>query len=751
METLAISLIGFLILFPMFIALLLLLIRNDTARSYITVIGALLIAFGVIFCAIEFLPQSSEASIGIALSAQVVQIITWVSLCIDVVLAIYIIGKGIKYKKYIAIILAIAQLVLVVWFDLFIAHDIDITTALYIDNLSIIMALIIGIIGSGICVYALGYMRVHESHNLTKDRRNIFFAVMFVFLGAMFAIVFSNSMTWMFCAWEVTTVCSFALIGYTRTKEAIDNSFRQIVMNLLGGLGFAFALVWSGIFFSTLELNTFITTIQNFASANLGILTYLPLLCLAFAGFTKAAQMPFQSWLLGAMVAPTPTSALLHSSTMVKAGVFLLIKLSPCFGFNVPGGVVMLVGIVTFLFCAMAAISQTNAKRVLAYSTISNLGLITACAGVGTAGAIWAAIFLLIFHAAAKSLLFLCVGTAEHHIGSRDIEDMDDLFERMPMLARFMSIGILGMFVAPFGMLISKWAALEAFASSSNIILLILLVFGSAATFAFWAKWLGKILAIANSDQENLEISVHRSEWASLGLMVVLTVGCCLAFPLISSAVVSPYLEIVFGSADSLISTSNLWIMAIIALVIAIVFLGFSGLTKKRTLSVYMSGVGINSQDRSYLDSLGHESYATQRNWYMQDIFGEKKVCLVGIVISLVLIFGSFGYTAQAIAKDESTVKSVPTASASFAQHEWESLGINFTTYLSSYMSVYEEYTNDPSSFATNYGAENPEQYFEQIWQYYSSAYSLDDDTAAEQNNDEADKTDEDTITEGEE
>ena len=744
----------------MLIALLLLLIRNDSARSYITVIGALLTAVAAIFCAIEFLPQCSEASIGVALSAQVVQVITWVSLGIDVLLAIYIIGKGIKYKKYIAIVLAVVQLVLVVWFDLFIAHDIEITTALYIDNLSIIMALIIGIIGSGICVYALGYMRVHEEHNPGKDRRNIFFAIMFAFLGAMFAIVFSNSMTWMFCAWEVTTVCSFALIGYTRTQEAIDNSFRQIVLNLLGGLGFAVALVWTGIFFGTLEFDAFLTSVQNFASSNLEILTYVPLLCLALAGFTKAAQMPFQSWLLGAMVAPTPTSALLHSSTMVKAGVFLLIKLAPCFGFNLPGGVVMLVGIVTFLFCAMAAISQTNAKRVLAYSTISNLGLITACAGVGTAGTIWAAIFLLIFHAAAKSLLFLCVGTAEHHIGSRDIEDMDDLFERMPMLARFMAIGILGMFIAPFGMLISKWAALEAFASSSNIILLILLAFGSAATFAFWAKWLGKILAIANSDQENLELTVHRSEWASLGLMVILTVGCCLAFPLISNAVVEPYLETVFGTAGALISSSNLWIMAVIALVIAIVFLGFTGLTKKRIVPVYMSGVGIDSQERSYLDSLGNESFATQRNWYMQDIFGEKKVCLVGIVISLVLIFGSFGYAAQAIAEDEDTVKSVPTASASFAEHDWSTLGIDFSTYLSSYMGMYQEYNNDPDTFITNYGVENPDLYFDQVWEYYQSAYGLSGDTTTDEEATSEDGTatddgtttdEEDTTTEGEE
>ena len=159
----------------------------------------------------------------------------------------------------------------------------------------------------------------------------------------------------------------------------------------------------------------------------------LPLTCLSLAGITKAAQMPFHTWLLGAMVAPTPTSALLHSSTMVKAGVFMLIKCAPIYAVSfAPSILVILVGGITFLLCSMMAISQSNGKRVLAYSTVANLGLITACAGVGTAEAIWAAILLVIFHAVAKSLLFLCVGTAEHHIGSRDIEDMDLLFERIP-------------------------------------------------------------------------------------------------------------------------------------------------------------------------------------------------------------------------------------------------------------------------------------------------------------------------------
>ena len=143
----------------------------------------------------------------------------------------------------------------------------------------------------------------------------------------------------------------------------------------------------------------------------------------------KCGHMPCQSVLLGAWLGPTPAAAVLHSSTKVEAVVFLLTKLSPIF-WVCPVAAVMtvLVGGLTFLLCSFMAISQTNAKRVLAYSTIANLGLIVACAGVGTPEAVWAATFLVLFHAVAKSLLFLCVGTAEHHIGSRDIEHMDLMF-----------------------------------------------------------------------------------------------------------------------------------------------------------------------------------------------------------------------------------------------------------------------------------------------------------------------------------
>lgn len=623
------ELLVFLIAFPLVAALLLLCIRSDIGRGAITCISA-----GAIACASIVLAVSNIGTEGIYFDASS-EYIDYLCTFISSVCVVVVIAFSLRYKRLLAGILAAIQIGAVYVVEFGFAHEMEVAQGLYIDSFSILMALIIGIIGSGICVYALGYMKDFQHHEPedAKDRRPTFFALMFVFLSAMFAIVFSNNMSWIFTAWEVTTLCSFLLIGYTKTDEAINNAFRQIVMNLLGGIAFIFALFYCALELGTFSFVEFIAT--GITSPNL---VSIPLILLAFAGITKAAQMPFQTWLLGAMVAPTPTSALLHSSTMVKAGVFLLVKLAPCFLVSpVPSIMVMLVGSITFLLCSFMAISQSNAKRVLAYSTIANLGLITACAGVGSPEAVWAAIFLILFHAIAKSLLFLCVGTAEHHIGSRDIEDMDLLFDRMPRLARFMMLGIMCMFIAPFGMLIAKWATLVSFADMNQIALILILAFGSAATFMFWAKWLGKLAGIAGTP-ENVEKTVHASEWASLIIMAALLIVCCVLIPYISWEIVIPYEVSVFGLAAQDISNDDLWIASICVFVVVIALFTGIGRSKAKKVDVYLSGVSVNDDARSFRNSLSGETEAVVRNWYMDNIFGEAKIAPIGVIFNSVIM-----------------------------------------------------------------------------------------------------------------
>ena len=622
------STIFFLIGFPLVIAIALLVLKADAIRDIVVRVSSIIIGVASIYLAFQYY------SIGSELFDFQSETINSFMMGIEICLAIVVFVLGIKHKKYLASVLAAVQTPVMVWFELTTGHSIEVVNNIYIDRLSIIMVLIIGIIGSLICVYSLPYMKDFQKHHHgEKDRRPWFFFLLFLFLSAMFGIVVSNNLIWLYFFWEITTLCSFFLIGYTRTKEAIDNSFKALIYNLMGGVAFVSAIVILGTYYGTVELSTMLLF------GSMGYSVVLPAALLAFAGITKAAQMPFSSWLLGAMVAPTPTSALLHSSTMVKAGVFIIIKLAPVLGWNIAGVMVMMVGGITFLFASFAAISQSNAKRVLAYSTVANLGLIVACAGIGTSAAVWAGIMLIIFHAVTKSLLFLCVGTAEHNIGSRDIEDMDGLFGRMPRLATFMIIGISGMFLAPFGMLVSKWAAMTAFVDSGNVILVVIICFGSAATAFYWTKWLGKMTAIM-ARRENIQNNVHKEEWVVLGTLTVLTIAAILLFPVISSTILVPYLTSVFASvnAASLLS-GNMYIMTgMLALVILLPLL-FYGKTNKKIVPIYLSGANLGD-DLTFTNSMQQPLPVSLKNWYMEDYFGDKKMCLYGGIASSVIIIG---------------------------------------------------------------------------------------------------------------
>ena len=621
----------FLVLFPLVPAVLLLAVKHDGARGFITRLAVAVIAGGCIG-----LPWLVNPDLPAYFSFDG----EWVGLAmfvIEIFLAGLIFYLGIKYKRYLASVLIALQFGLMAWYEFSLSGAVSIQQHLFLDRLSFIMALIIGVIGGLICIYALGYMRdFHRHHHEMKDRRPFFFFVLFVFLSAMFGLVFAGNLVWLFFFWEITTLCSFLLIGYTKTPEATANAFKALIMNLFGGLAFAGAIVWLAATGGPLDLKALI------ASPQAAVMIPVSLLC--FAGITKSAQMPFSSWLLGAMVAPTPTSALLHSSTMVKAGVYLVLRLAPVMAGSYVGAAVALVGGVTFLLAAFIAISQSNAKKVLAYSTVSNLGLIITCAGVGTAAAVWAGIFLIIFHAVAKSLLFLCVGTLEHRIGSRDIEDMDNILIKMPTLAVMVLIGIGGMFVAPFGMLISKWAAIRAFVQAGPVmspILILLLAYGSAVTVFFWTKWMAKIMEVSvlRTGHDPLEDAISYDERFAHWAHTVLTVGICLAFPLVSGRLVEPYVAEVFGQAAGMEAGNLILTGIMVALILILPTIAFPYQRKAGYVfgTAYMAGRN-EYPDRMFDGSLAQRRKATLKNYYLAGAFGEEKFMKVGVLAGTCLL-----------------------------------------------------------------------------------------------------------------
>ena len=462
-----------LICLPLLTSIVLACIKNNTLRNVVITASVLVLAALAIMLAVF---QFNFVEKYYLVSAP------WVNtalLAIEVMLALFIVIVSLKSKRILIALLTIAQTAALLWFELLSGNhsSLEMSHHMFIDKLNVIIALIVAVIGGLIAIYAMSYMKnYHKHHEDVPDRRRMFFSVIFLFFSAMFGIIFSNDLTWIFLFWEITTVSSYLLIGYSRTEEAKKNAFTALLYNIIGSVFFAAGIIILGLQFQTVELSKLIELHKHTP------LVEIAALFITIGGLAKSAQMPFSKWLLGAMVAPTPTSALLHSSTMVKAGVYLILRISPLFAGSISGFFVVLVGGVTFLAASFIAITQSDAKKVLAYSTIANLGLIVACAGIGTYESMWAALFLIIFHACAKSLMFLSVGSVENLMGSRNIEDMHGLIVKLPTMALFMTIGIAGMFLAPFGMLISKWAAMKAFIDSKNMIMLFMLVFGSAAT-----------------------------------------------------------------------------------------------------------------------------------------------------------------------------------------------------------------------------------------------------------------------------
>ena len=506
-------LIPVLIGLPVCVAAAVSLLRIDRLRELAIYTGA----FAEMILTLLFLFQWAQNGSVPQLMFEHPELVNHGMTVIELVLTGFILVVSFRHHRYLPAALSLVQTALV----LFTEHTAVIAEAPHMlaDRLALVMCVIIAFVGGLICIFAVGYMKGYHAHNpKVADRRYFFFSMLFLFLGAMYGLVLSQNLIWMYFFWEITSVISFLLIGYTRTDEAIHNSFKALWMNLLGGLGFAAAISILAFTGGNVQLSYAV----EHGSA-------MVLACLSLAALTKSAQLPFSNWLFGAMVAPTPSSALLHSATMVKAGVYLLIRLSPAFHGSLVGFMVSMIGGFTFIVTSMMAISQNDAKKVLAFSTISNLGLIVACAGIGVKETVWGAIFLMIFHAVSKSMLFQSVGSTENCLHSRDIEDMHGLLLKLPKLAYIMGIGIAGMYLAPFGMLISKWVALKAFVDSGNVLLVLFIAYGSATTMFYWTKWLSKLISQHHSIHEAHDVT-HRDEYLSMYVHAAAMLSLCLLF-----------------------------------------------------------------------------------------------------------------------------------------------------------------------------------------------------------------------------
>mgnify|MGYP005837563459 CR=1 FL=1 len=313
--------------------------------------------------------------------------------------------------------------------------------AFRLDGLALLFALLILGIGLLVILYARYYLS-------ERDSMGRFYAYLLLFMGAMLGIVLSENVIQLLVFWELTSLASFLLISYWQHREDARNGARMaLAVTGAGGLALLAGLLLLGEMVGSYELSVILAA----GDAIRAHPWYQPTLILILLGvFTKSAQFPFHFWLPHAMAAPTPVSAYLHSATMVKAGVFLLARLFPALSgtwewSHLVGGV----GLATLLTGAYIALFKHDLKGLLAYSTISHLGLITTLFGIGTPLAAVAGVFHIINHATFKAGLFMAAGIIDHECGTRDMRRINGLWKYMPYTATLAMVAAAAMAGVP--------------------------------------------------------------------------------------------------------------------------------------------------------------------------------------------------------------------------------------------------------------------------------------------------------------
>ena len=434
----------------------------------------------------------------------------------------------------------------------------------YVDGLSHTFALLISGIGFFIVLYAGGYLKGHE--HLGR-----FFSFILMFMGAMLGLVLADDIITLFVYWELTSITSFLLIGFNHGAERSRRAAIQaLIVTAGGGLLLLAGLVLMAITTGTLSLSEMATMAPAIKASAL----YVPILLLILGGaFTKSAQFPFHFWLPNAMEAPTPVSAYLHSATMVKAGVYLVMRLNPTLGDTVLWSTILpIVGCVTLLVGAILALRQTDLKLMLAYTTVASLGLLVALTGTSNEDIIKGAALYLVAHALFKAALFMVAGTIDHEAGTRDLTMLGGLRKAMPITAAAALLAALSMGGLPpfIGFLAKEYIYKGvAYPDLQSILLTAALVIGNAMMFAA-----GFAVALRPFFGEKKATPKHAHEgpfmlWAGPVTLATLSViGGLLAGPT-GDVIIAPLLSAIIGQDAT--ASLHLWAGFNIAVVLSLV------------------------------------------------------------------------------------------------------------------------------------------------------------------------------------
>lgn len=445
--------------------------------------------------------------------------------------------------------------------------SLNVSFSFAIDGLSLTFALLITGIGALIVLYAGAYLNGHP-------KLGRFQSFLLLFLGSMLGLVLSDSFLMLFFFWELTSVSSFLLIGFDNASPRARRAAVQALV--ITGAGGLFLLAGLLVLWNVTGVTTFSLATLMGDDIRHSPWYILILFLMLVAAFTKSAQFPFHVWLPNAMEAPTPVSAYLHSATMVKAGVYLLMRLSPMLGDTPLWETVLPVfGGITFVFGAVVGLRQTDMKQMLAYSTVASLGLLVMLTGFGSSYSVSAAVLYLLAHALFKGALFMVAGSVDHGAGTRDVTRLSGLRKSMPVTFVAAALAALSMAGLPpfFGFLAKEeiYAALVGSNPRAWLFTGIGLlgnVFMFAIAYAVGIKpFLGKMNKTADK--------AHESSAALLigpVLLSVLGIGLAIAAPVAHYYLSSPMASAIAGQfVDVTITLVPHWGIPLILSIITIV------------------------------------------------------------------------------------------------------------------------------------------------------------------------------------
>lgn len=399
-----------------------------------------------------------------------------------------------------------------------------------LDPLSSLMLIVVLGIGFLVVLFSLGYISPNNVEHPHTDGRARYYFWLLLFIGSMVGVAVSPNLLQLFVFWELTTLCSWALISHTQEEKALRAGFKALIMTHFGGLFFLVGL-----------FVLFVTT-ESFSFSALGELDGwvkpFVFMMLLVAAWAKAAQFPFHTWLPDAMEAPTPISAYLHAAAMVKAGVYLVARvvLANPAAWPSMGAVTVVLALVTMFMALMFYFVQDDLKRLLAYSTIAHLGYVLFAIGLGLLGSpvgYKGGLLHIICHGFAKSTLFLSVGAVAYAVGTRSIKALSGVGRALPLVGLAFFVGALAVTgVPPFACFWSKFVILAGtidLGTKVGVLMLILVLAESLISFA----WFLRIAQIVFLGEPSPPVLAARSNSAAISATLIILIAMCLAAPVI--------------------------------------------------------------------------------------------------------------------------------------------------------------------------------------------------------------------------